>query len=230
MSGIAGVVVLNGICITLYLIGFAYRQPFISQLYENTFAKCSFEGLFISISSVGFILGMVARRRFLTRQTEIVLVTLFSIPLIIGAFLIHAATTHFSMPHSIKLADCTNNVVNIQLNTPKGHGYQFQLLTPDAQATTSNGSKISSYKFSGHIQILKGSSMIADLSLCADNVEFIESGYVLAGIDTQTNIVPLGQFLQPQSEYSIQISFAPPPSSSSSIVLYWLQSSNDSDK
>src|SRR6266550_977878 len=119
-SGIVGALALSGICVILFAIGYAVRNQFISRLYAETFAKCSFEGLFITTSGLGFILGIIARRR-LTLKYELALIAALSVPIIVGAWLLHAATTHFSLPHSIKLIDCTNSVVDIHLKAPKGH-------------------------------------------------------------------------------------------------------------
>jgi hypothetical protein len=228
-SGVTGALALTGICIILFLIGFAYRGQFISHLYQQTFARCSLEGLFITTSSLGFILGIIARRR-LTLKNEIILIAVFSVPLIIGAWFLHTVATHFSLPQSMKLMDCTNSEINIRLKAPKGHGYKFELLTPGALTTTPNGSKISSYKLSGHIRISSGPSLIADLSLTPDKVEFIDSGFILAGVDSQNTTVTLDQFLQPQKDYDIKIIFNPPPPPSSSIWLYWLQSRRDTER
>jgi hypothetical protein len=229
-SGITGALALTGICIILFIIGYATRGSFVSYLYAQTFAKCSLEGLFIATSGLGFILGLIIRRRLPIIQKGIAPMAVAAIPLIVGACLLHTVAKHFSLPHSIKLLDCTNSEVDIQLKAPKGHGYQFELLTPGTQTTTPNGSKISSYKFSGHIRISSGTTLIADLPVSPDKIEFISSGFILAGVDSQNTTVPLGQFLQSQKDYSIKITFDPPPPPSSSIWLYWLQSRMDIER
>src|SRR6266550_1391804 len=87
-SGIVGALALSGICVILFAIGYAVRNQFISRLYAETFAKCSFEGLFITVSGLGFILGVIARRR-LTLRNEVILVAAFSVPIIIGAWFLY---------------------------------------------------------------------------------------------------------------------------------------------
>jgi len=229
-SGITGALALTGICILLIIFANAIRVEFISHLYAQSVAKCSPKNLLIGSSAIGFLLGLVVRRRFPAIQKGIAPIAIAAIPVIVGAWLIDSCAAHVSSPYSMKLADCTNRVVDIQLKAPKGHGYQFQLHTPEARTTTPNGLMVSSYKFSGRIRISNGTALIADLPIDPDKVEMIESGFVLAGVDSQSTTVPLGQFLQPQKDYDIKITFDPPPPPSSSIWLYWLQSRRDTER
>jgi hypothetical protein len=213
-SGITGALGLMGICIILIIVANTIRLPLIALLYEKTIAKCSLQGLFLAVGSFGFIFGLLVRRRLPVIQKGVAPMAIAAVPLIFGVWLLDSWVARVSVPKTIKLSDCTNSMIEIQLKAPKGHGYQFELLTPEAQTTT-NGLIISSYKFSGRIRILKGTSVIADLPIVPDKVEFIESGFILAGADTQNNTVSLGQFLQPQKDYDIQITLdpRPPPSS-----------------
>lgn len=228
-SGVVGTLVLNGITTILFLFGFAYRNEFISSLYQRIFAQCSFEGLFIATSGIGFILGILARRRISLRN-EIILIAAFSFPLIIGVWLIDSFASHASTPHSIKLADCTNEITSIHLKVPKGHAYQLELITPETHAAP-NGTIASTYKFSGHIHISQGLSLIADFPIGSDNAWLTGTGFVLTGVGTQnTNVPPLGKFVEAGKSYQIEITLNPPPSSTSSIWLYWLQSRMDMER
>lgn len=225
-SGVTGALALTGICIILFLIGFAYRGQFISHLYQKTFARCSLEGLFITTSSLGFILGIIARRR-LTRKNEIILIAVFSVPLIIGAWLLHTVADSVSVPHSIKLLDCTNSVMNLHLVVPKGHAYHLELITPAIQAAP-NGTVTCSYKFSGYIRISNGTNLIADFPIGSDKAWLTASCFVLTDAGLQnTNASSLSQFIQAQKDYDIQIILNPPAPPSSSIWLYCLQNRKD---
>jgi hypothetical protein len=228
-SGIIGALALTGICIFLFLIGFAVRGEFISYFYQKTFARCSFEGLLIATSGLGFVLGMIARRR-LTLKSEIILIATFSVPLIIGAWLLHAYAIRVAIPHTMKLADCSNSVVNIRLKVPQGHGYCLDLITPEIQAMP-NGTVISSCKFSGRVRISNGTSLVADFPIGSDKSWLTGSEFVLTGVGLQnTNVPPLSQFIQAQRDYDIEITFDSSPPPSSSIWLYWLQSRGDTEK
>ena len=226
-SGLVGALVLSGICIVLFLLVFAYRSEFISRLYQETFVKCTFQGLLIATSGIGFILGIVARRH-LTLKREVILIAVFSIPLLIGAWMLNSVGIRVSIPHSLKLADCTNNVVNIHLQVPKGHGYQLELQVPEIQFSPSNGKSVSSYKFSGHLRILTAGAQLADLSIGSDKAWLSGSGYVLTGVGLQnTNVPPLSDFIQSNRSYDFEISLEPTPPASSSVWLYWREAKID---
>jgi hypothetical protein len=128
--------------------------------------------------------------------------------------------THLSFPHEMKLADCTNGVVNIRLNVPKGHNFALLLNVPGSVGMT-NGSLVSSYKFTGHIRIKSRNSLIIDIPINSDKMSPISSGFILTGGGFQPNIPSLNQLIQTQKEYDLEIEFNPPPPPSSSISLYW---------
>jgi hypothetical protein len=229
-SGIIGALVLNGICIILFFIGFAVRGSFVSYLYSRTLAKCPLEGLFIAISGIGFIIGLVMKRRFPRIQRGIAPLAGVAIPLVIGAWLLHAYAIRVSVPHTMKLSDCTNSTVSIHLEVPKGHAYHLELNTPEVQAKP-DGTVSSTYKFSGHIRISSGASLIADLPIGSDKAWLTASGFVLTGAGLQNTAVPaVGQFIQPQKNYDIQITLNPPPPPLTSVWLYWLQSRIDMER
>lgn len=226
-SGLVGALVLSGMFIALFLLAFAYRNEFISRLYQGTLAKCSFQELLLATSSIGFILGMVARRH-LTLKKEVVLIAVFSIPLLIGAWMLDAVGSRVSIPHSLKLADCTNNAVSIHLKVPKGHAYQLELQMPEIQFSPSNGKSVSLYKFSGRLRILTAGAQLADFSISSDKALLTGSGYVLTGVGLQnTNVPPLSDFLQSNKSYDFEISFEPTPPPSSSVWLYWREAKID---
>lgn len=236
-GGVVGAVALTVVCITLLLVVGAIGEgyPFIGHAIDKHTKRWALDQSYAPlaiVSSIGFILGAIASVRY-----PQVVQKWFSSALTLGVvmsacfWLLDSVAARLSVPHTIKLADCTNSIVNFQLNAPRGHGYQLELLTPGAQTTTPNGSIISSYKFSGHVRISSGTSLIADLPIACDKTEFIPSaGFILAGVNSRNATVPLGQFLQPQKDYDIKIVFDPAPPPSSSICLYWLQSRMDMEK
>jgi hypothetical protein len=226
-SGFVGALALSGICIVLFLFGFAYRNEFISHLYQETFARCSLQGLFIATGGIGFILGIIVRRR-LTLKKEAVLVAVFSIPIILGAWVLDAIGSRVSTPHAVKLADCTNQVMNIHVRTPRGHAYQLELHVPEIQFVPSSGKSVSSYKFSGHLRVSTAGAQLADLPIGSDIACLTESGFVLTGVGLQnTNAPPLNQFLQSGKDYDFEIGLIPPPPTNASIWLYWRESQID---
>jgi len=152
-----------------------------------------------------------------------------AIPLIISAWLLYSYTTRISIPHTVKLADCTNNMTAFHVMIPKGHAYHLELKVPEIQVMT-DGTVTSSYKFSGRVRILNGENLVADFPIDSDKAWLTSSCFVITGVDFQnTNLPPLNQFVQAQKNYDIQITLDPPPTSSS-IWLYWLQSKLDMSK
>jgi hypothetical protein len=226
-SGICGALALTGVCIILIVAANIIRVPFVAFLYAKSVAKCSPQGLFIATSALGFILGLIVRRRIPIIQKGIAPMSVAAIPLIVGAWMLNAYAIRVSVPHTMKLLDCTNSVMNIHLKVPQGHGYRLDLITSDVQSTP-NGSVTSSYKFSGRIRISSGASLIADFPIASDKAWVTGSDFVLTGDGFQSTKVPtLSQFIQAQKGYDIEITFDPPPPPSSSIWLYWLQSAKD---
>jgi len=197
-SGITGALALTGLCIILFILGYAVRNPFISRLYSATFAKCTFEGLFIATSGFGFILGILARRR-LTLKNEVVLIAAFSVPVIIGAWWLHTLASYSVYVGKMKLADCTNSVTSIHLKAPRGHDFRFTLTVPSATTNT----------LSGHIEILDGKSTVTNF---------------LIGIQRAEQQC---DFLHGQTNYDINIFFDQPPPPSTSIWLYWKEGYKD---
>lgn len=148
-----------------------------------------------------------------------------------GIWLLHEAWMGTEqLPLSLKLADCTNNVVNIHLKIPIGHAYQLELKGPEIQVLTGEGLK-SSYNFSGHLRILSDGSLCADIPIGSDKAWLTASGFVLTGVGFQnTNVPPLSKFIQSNKSYDFEISFEPPPPLGSSIWLYCLESRRDARK
>lgn len=134
------------------------------------------------------------------------------------------------LPLSLKLADCTNNVVKIHLKIPTGHAYQLELKGAGIMNLTGEGSK-SSYNFSGRLRVFSDGSLCADMPIGSDKAWLTPSGFVLTGVGSQnTNVPPLWKFIQANMSYDFEISFEPSPPSGSSIWLYCLESRQDMRK
>jgi hypothetical protein len=217
-SGFVGAFALIGLSIILMIAGM--RSQIVSSLIEAIFKIVpSIPWLFIIIGSIGFILGLVLRRRFPIIQNGILLLVLAIIVLVLPlgfvAWFVHTASLNMEYPPlSLKLADCTNNMVNIHLEVPSGHDYRLDLKTPET---------IASYTFTGHLRISSNGALIADLPIGSDKSWLTGSGYVLTGAGMQnTNVPPLSKFIQSHKSYDFEISFEPPPPPGSSIWFYCL--------
>lgn len=200
-SGILGALALTGICIILFIVGFAVRGSFVSYLYSKTLAKCSLESLFIATSGIGFILGLVMRRRFPKIQRGITPLAGAAIPLIAGAWLLYTYASYSEIVRSAKLADCTNTTA-IHLKVPKGHYYRFILVVPSGSTNA----------FSGRMNISDGELTVTNFYIGFDQTE------------------QQGNFLQAETNYNINISFDRPPPPSTSIWLYWREGYRDRHK
>jgi ABC-type transport system involved in multi-copper enzyme maturation permease subunit len=197
-SGITGALALIGICIILFVIGFAFRGQYISYLYQNTFAKSSFNELFIATGGIGFVLGLIMRRRFPIIQRGIVLLACAAIPLIAGAWLLYTFASYSEIVRSMKLADCTGTMT-IHLTVPRGHYYRFMLAVPSG----------STNKFSGRMIFSDGNSAVTNVYIGFDQTEL------------------QGNFLHAETNYDVNILFEQPPPPSSSLWLYWHEGYKD---
>lgn len=190
------------------------------------------EIFFTVMGSIGFILGLMLRRRFPVIQRGVLPLVIALVMLVVSlgwrSLLVHKMRLDIELPPlSLKLADCTNNVVNIHFEIPPGHDYQLSLKIPETPVLT-NGESRSSYNFSGHLRISSDGALIADLPIGSDKAWRNGSWYGLTGAGMQnTNVPPLSKFIQSHKNYDFEISFEPPPPPASSIWLYCLQSKRD---
>jgi len=128
---------------------------------------------------------------------------------------------YLDVPHSIKLADCTNSTVQFYLHIPAGNTHTLLLATPGIDMM-----KKLPYKFSGRVYISDGTLMTIEFPIDSDYVESCNwlrdsSSQILTGWNT--NCPPLGQLVRAQKDYQFKIVFDKPPPSSCSVWLYWLQ-------
>lgn len=220
-SGLVGAFAFTGICFILSIAsGFTYW--WMAWLLYIFFLSTAFpKTVFFVMGSIGFILGLLLRRRFPIIQRGVLPLVIALIMLVVSlgwrGLLIHKIWMETELPPlNLKLADCTNDVMNIHLKIPKGHAYQLDLNTPRMRVLP-GGEWASPYKFSGHLRISSNGSLTADLPIGSDKARLTPSGYVLTGIDS----------IQANKTYDFEISFEPSPPPGSSIWLYCLVSVRD---
>jgi hypothetical protein len=231
-SGLVGAFTFTGISFILSIAsGFMYR--WMAWFVYIFFLSIPFpKTVFIVLGSIGFILGLLLRRRFPIIQRGVLPLVIASAVLVVAlgwrGWLVHKMWMDTELPPvSLKLADCTNSVVNIHLKIPAGHAYQLELKGPRIQFST-GGEWKSSYNFSGHLRISNNGSLLVDLPIGSDKAWLTGSGYVLTGAGMQnTNVPPLSKFIQSHKNYDFEISFKPPPPPGSSIWLYCTVSVKD---
>jgi hypothetical protein len=155
---------------------------------------------------------------------------------IIGVLLLVLATASlfymFCMgiiiPRSMKLVDCTNNVLTFHLRIPKGNTYTLILATPGQALSTA-----SPYQFSGQVCISDGTLAKIDFPIASDFskpcfLSGIPSGLILNG--QNTNCPLLDEFIRPGKDYDFKVIFDKPPPPSASIWLHWFQAVKDKGK
>jgi len=233
-SGLVGAFAFTGVSFILVIVSIfmGARGLTIVTAFMNS-PKYDFanETLFV-IVCIGFILGVLLRRRFQIMQRRfyllITMLVVVVVPLGFAIWLFHQMWMGTELPPiSLKLADCTNNVVNIHLETPPGHDYQLSLKTAETQVLT-NGDTSASYNFSGHLRISSNGALLADFPIGSDKAWRNGSWYGLTGAGKQnTNVPPLSKFIQSYKSYDFEISFEPAPPPASSIWLYCLVSVKD---
>ncbi|HEV2437652.1 MAG TPA: hypothetical protein VG077_16785 [Verrucomicrobiae bacterium] len=132
------------------------------------------------------------------------------------------------IPHSMKLVDCTNDVVTFHLRIPKGNSYSLVLATPGKGMSI-----ISPYQFYGQVYVSDGTLMKIEFPIGSDytmpcNWLKDSSGLILNG--KSTNCPVLDEFIRSGQNYDFKIVFDKPPPSSTSIWLVWMQAVKDKGK
>jgi hypothetical protein len=241
-SGLVGALAFTGVSF-IWVIVSMFKGPRASVIVttfmnspEFTFAK----EVLIVIVCIGFMLGVLLRRCFPIMQRRfyllVVMLVMAVVPLGFVTWWFHEMAMGTELlPINLKLADFTNNVVNIYLKIPAGHDYRLDLKTPETQVLT-NVETSASYNFSGHLRISSNGSLLADLPIGSDKAWRIGSNkawrngswYGLTGAGMQnTNVPPLSKFIQSHKSYDFEISFEPPPPPGSSIWLHCSVSGRD---
>jgi len=231
-SGFVGALGLTGVFILLVIA--SQGSPTAISLVEAIFKTApSILGLFILISGIGFILGVIFGQRFPVVHEGIlplvIALIMLAVPSGFVAWVFYKASMQLEYPaKELKLTDCTNNVVNIHLKLPRGHAHQLELKAPEVRSLPSNGNAVSSYRFAGRLRISSAGVQLANLPISSDKAWLTSSGYVLTGAGLQnTNVPPLSNFIHPNRDYDLEINFEPAPPTNASIWLYWRESKVD---
>ena len=237
-GGIAGMLLFSGVYIILvFAISYAARiLPANGLTLQKFFCmnKWTFQGIhagFIVVVGVGVTSGaIVGWQCSRVTQKWFVPAAMLGIPAILVGWFLYTYAIRVSIPENMKLADCTNNIVNVHLKVPKGHAYHLELRMPEIHAMP-NGVVASTYKFTGRVRISSEASLITDFPIGSDRAWLTADGFVLTGVGSQsTNVPALSQFFQAQKGYHIEITLNPAPPPSTSLWLYWLQSRIDTEK
>lgn len=230
-SGLVGAFAFTGITFILSLAS-SFAHWWMAWLLCVFFLSIAFpKTVFLVTGSIGFILGLFLRRRFPIIHSGVLPLVIALVVLVVAlgwrGFFLHKIWMNTELPPvNLKLADCTNNVMNIRLKVPPGHDYQLSLKTPETQVST-NGETSGEYIFSGHLRILSNGLLIADLPINSD-MAGKDGWYGLAGAGIRnTNVPPLSQFIQSHKCYVFEIYFEPAPPTNASIWLYCLQTVKD---
>jgi hypothetical protein len=226
-SGLVGALAFTGVSF-IWVIVSMFKGPRGSVVVTTFMNSPKFDfakEVLIVIVCIGFMLGIFLRRCFPIMQRKfyslVIMLVMAVVPLGFVIYLFHEMAMGTELlPVNLKLADCTNNVVNIHLKIPVGHEYRLDLETPGTQVLT-NRETSASYNFSGHLRILNEGALIADLPIGSDKSWRNDSWFGLTGAGMQnTNVPPLSKFIQSHKSYDFEISFEPPPPPGSSIWLY----------
>lgn len=231
-SGLVGAFAFVGISFVLSMaFGFLFR--WMAWLLYLFFLSVAFpKTVFIVMGSVGFILGLLSRRRFPVIQSGPLPMIIASALLIIAlgwrGLLVHKMWQNTELPPgNLKLSECTNDAINVHLKIPAGHDYQLGLQIPESQASA-DGNSNSNYVFSGSLRIFSNEVLLARIPISSDKEERNGSWYALTGAGLQhTNLPPLSKFVQPNKDYEFIFSFEPAPPTNASIWLYYLRSFKD---
>jgi hypothetical protein len=236
-SGLVGALAFTGVSFIWVIVSMFQgpRGSVVVTTFMNSpkfdFAK---EALIVIIC-IGFMLGVLLRRCFPIMQRKffllVTMLVMIIVPLGFVIYFFHQMWVGTELPPvNLKLADCTNNVMNIHLKIPVGHDYRLDLETPETQVSV-GGETNSLYNFSGHLRISSDGALIADLPIGSDKAWRNGPRYGLTGAGMQnTNAQPLSKFIQSHKSYDFEIIFEPPPPPGSSIWLFCLVSVQDGNQ
>jgi hypothetical protein len=206
LNGFKAAMVLAGIVILFSIAG----QEF---LFSKRWTYAGIHETFLAVILLGLLLGWCFPVKVKKYCRAIFVVPSIVLFLVVNLYL--AIGEHKSTPREIKLADCSERIVNIHLTAPGGRHYVLFLSGLPAGHMT-NGNYISSYKFTGHLLVMTDKSQTMSIALNSDKM-FASPG--------ELNLGPVN--LEAGKDYDLKIEFDPPPPPSSFISLYWMQSYAD---
>lgn len=153
--------------------------------------------------------------------------------LVLSGVFLYVVAMNMLVPQSLKLTDCTNATMHVQLTVPKGRNYYLVLVLPGTEIGLTP-----SVKFAGNVRLTeRGQTQASSFTISSDLVQtcnWLEQkgfgwSYALTGF-RNTNCLRLDSILKPQKTYDVEITFAPPLSPSNSIWLHWIQAVKDKGK
>lgn len=206
-GSIVGAVALTSSSIILVLLisGTCVALPFFGSVIETWTKQWTLEGIysvFIIAGCVGLVFGaFLGKRHLQTIQKWFSSALILGIPMIFCLWLFYGCASHVAIPREIKLTDCTNNTVLVQLTVPKGRNYRLVLTAPSGSTNI----------VSGRVIISSGATAITNFSIGSNTGE------------------QQCDFFHAESRYNVEIKFDQTPSSTS-IWLRWLQAYKDRSK
>jgi hypothetical protein len=209
-GGITGALLLIGVSLVLILLvgGDGPALPYfgVGHIIEKWKQTWTSEGIciFFAVSGViGFAVGAVVGWRNLQIIKKWFAPTLtFAIPIILLLWMLNNYAGHVTFPREMKLTDCTNKIISVQLTVPKGRNYRLVLAAPSSSTNI----------VSGYVSILNGVNAVTNFPIGSNKAEN-QCDFFRAGVS-----------------YNIEITFDQPPPSVTSIWLHWLQAYRDRNK
>jgi hypothetical protein len=147
------------------------------------------------------------------------------------AFCVWMLQRHTVIPHSLKLADCTNSTIECHLRLPKGRSYYLVLATPETGMVLKP-----LYSFSGDVHITTATTSLIHFPIGSEMTHQcnwleragIPYSFILTG-PWNTNCPLLDRLLYATTNYNIRIVFKESPPPTTSIWLHWLQAGKDKE-
>lgn len=177
--------------------------------------KWTFQGIyagFIFAVGVGVISGAIIGWRY-SRVTQkwFVPAAMLGIPTILVGWFLYTYAIRVSVPHSVKLMDCTNTNMLIRFTAPIGHGYHLEFKMPTSELVWQHDNKHGTYlgaNLSGRVKISEGANVVTNLSITSGKSE----GWI---------------YLHKKANYDFEITFDQMPPPSTSVWLCWLQTARE---
>lgn len=207
-GGITGAVAFVGLSVVLVLFisGAGAALPYLGHFIEKWTRQWTLEGpytVFVAAGCVGFVFGaFVGKRHIHIIRKWFSAAIIGGMPMIFILWLVYACANGVQRPREIKLADCTNSVIRVHIEAPKGHFYRLVFKTPPGSTNI----------FSARVNILCDTLVVTNFPIDFNQTEAQCS------------------FLHAQTAYDIEIKFDPMPPSSTSVWLHWLQAYKDRDR
>jgi hypothetical protein len=229
-DGIVGALAFSGFCLVLIIVANVFRHtlPVVACFLNYLARECTLAELLTTAGCVGFVFCVLVRRRLRSIQSGMLPLAVAAIPLIIGAWLLDDFAGRVSIAQNAKLTDFTNNPVNIEFQTPRGHGFVLTLEVPDIKMDGGSGVSRSAYVFSGRVRVVSKENTIADFPVSSQQATLTSRGFILTGVSGwNTNAPDLTKLIKSHSAYQLEVFLNPAPPQSSALWLSWRQAARD---